>query len=170
VDPREFEEFFLQVYPQLVRYAQWGRGSAVAEDLAAKTMEQIWLNGEAAPVDEYSFHRLRKFSFAILRRHIGHQVRDEAALRRREHSFSREQAMRPSSTESADNVATAGWPAWAAGLREEERKLLGLHVNGYKPSEIAKIIGIRPSAVSARLQRAKGKARRLWRDGGHDSG
>lgn len=163
MEPQEFEKFFLNVYPQLVRYARQGCDPSVAEDLASKTLELIWRNGEAAPADDQSFYRLRKFAFAILRRQIGHHIRDEIALRRREHRFTAQQAMRPTTTDAADEVVETEWPAWTSGLRENERQLLSLHANGYKPAEIAPILGIRASAVSARLQRVKGKARKLWR-------
>ncbi|MFT4286904.1 sigma-70 family RNA polymerase sigma factor [Nocardioides sp.] len=158
----EFEEFFLLVYPQLVRYVRTAHDPSAAEDLASKTLEDLWEMDEPAPTDEQSFYRLRKFTFAILHRHVGHHLRDESARRRRENVFSTEQALQGEVPDIAEEIVDAEWPEWASDLREEERYLLELHAHKWKPAEIAPILGIKPTAVSARLQRVKDKARGLW--------
>lgn len=165
LEPDEFREFFLPVYPQLVRYVRQFHDPSVAEDLASKTMEDIWYKAkpEPAPTDEHSFFRLRKLAFAILRRHIGHQIRDELAQHRREDAFVAEQTTQAGAPDIADDITEPDWPEWLEDLRKEERELLILHANGYKPAEIAPILGVLPSAVSARLQRVREKARTLWR-------
>jgi RNA polymerase sigma-70 factor, ECF subfamily len=160
--PEEFESFFLSVYPQLVRYVRQFHDPSVAEDLASKTLEDIWKRAEPAPTDDHSFYRLRKLAFAILRGHIGHQARSQLAQRRRERAFAADHALQPGTPDVAEEVVELDWPEWTHDLRDDERQLLDLHANGYKPGEIAPIIGVTPPAVSARLQRVKSKARELW--------
>lgn len=162
----EFEEFFISVYPQLVRYVRQFHDPSVADDLASRTLEDIWKRAEPAPTDDHSFYRLRKLAFAILRGHIGHHRRSEIAQRRRERAFAGDRALQPEASEGADEFVEPVLPEWTNHLRDEERHLLGLHAGGYKPAEIAPILGVKPSAVSARLQRVKAKARRLWQQGG----
>ncbi|WP_460830065.1 sigma-70 family RNA polymerase sigma factor [Nocardioides hungaricus] len=136
---------------------------SVAEDLASRTLEDIWSRAEPAPTDDHSFYRLRRLAFAILRGHISHHLRGELAQRRREHALVADRALQPEMPDVAEEIAEPDWPEWTNDLRAEERQLLGLHANGYKPAEIAPILGVKPSAVSARIQRVKAKARRLWR-------
>ncbi len=161
MEPEEFKEFFLRVYPQLVAYVRQAHDASIAEDLASRTLEDIWTRREPAPTDEHSFNRLRKFAFAILRRHIGHHIRGEAAHRRREHVFAATQKTQAMVAGVFEQVGEPVWPDWAKGLRDEERQLLSLHAHGYKVAEIARVLGVRPSAVSARLQRVKNKSRKL---------
>lgn len=161
--PEEFERFFLPVYPQLVRYVRQFHDPSVADDLASKTLADIWTRAEPAPTDEHSFYRLRKLAFAILRGHMSHHTRSELAMRRREQAFVANDVSQQRTSDVADDMVECDWPEWADGLRADERQLLGLHANGYKPAEIAPILGVKPSAVSARLQRLKTKARELWR-------
>lgn len=161
--PEEFEKFFLLVYPQLVRHVRQFHDPSVAEDLAARTLADIWTRAEPAPTDGHAFYKLRKLAFAILRGHISHHTRSELARRRRERAFAPDLGLQRGTADVADEIAEPVWPEWTSDLRDEERELLGLHANGYKPAEIAPILGVKPSAVSARLQRLKVKARELWR-------
>ncbi len=161
--PEEFEDFFMAVYPQLVRYVRQFHDPSAAEDLASRTLVDIWMRAEPAPTDGHSFYRLRKLTFAILRGHISHHSRSEIAQRRRERAFAADYALQPEASDAPGETVGPEWPEWTNGLRAEERQLLYLHANGYKPAEIAPILGVKPSAVSARLQRLKAKARELWR-------
>lgn len=161
--PEEFEKFFLPVYPQLIRYVRQFYDPSVAEDLASKTLADIWTRAEPAPTDERSFYQLRKLAFAILRGHISHHARSELAHRRRQQAFAADHALQPGAPDVAEGIVEPDWPEWTNELRADERQLLGLHAHGYKPAEIAPILGVKPSAVSARLQRLKAKARELWR-------
>lgn len=163
VKAEEFEKFFLPVYPQLVRYVLQFHDLSVAEELASKTLADIWTRAEPAPTDDHSFYKLRKLAFAILRGHISHHARSELARRRREQAFAADHALQPGTPDVADEIVEPDWPDWTKDLRAEERRLLNLHANGYKPVEIAPVLGVKPSAVSARLQRLKAKARGLWR-------
>lgn len=164
MEAEEFEAVFRRLYPQLVNHVRRTYDPSVAEDLASKTMETVWVKDLPAPTDDHSYYKLRRLAFAILYRLVGHHMRQDAAHRRHAQAFTTEQTIRTSSPDPSHQVAEAGWPSWTNGLREEEKLLLGLHANGYKPAEIAPELGIRPSAVSARLQRLKEKARMLWRE------
>jgi RNA polymerase sigma factor (sigma-70 family) len=163
VTSEEFEAFFLPVYPQLVRYVRQHHDPSAADDPASRTLADIWTRAEPAPTDDHSFYKLRRLAFAILRGHIGHHVRSDLARRSREEAFAADHALHPGTSDVADEIVEPDWPEWTNDLRAEERQLLGLHANGYKPAEIAPILGVKSSAVSARLQRLKGKARELWR-------
>ena len=160
MNSEEFEDFFHKVYPQLVRYARTHHPSA-AEDLASRALEDIWTKGESAPADLRAFNRLRKFTFSILRGHISHHSRAERARLRREQAFASEQSLVAGQRDVLDHLLGAATPEWMRELREQEQHLLILFANGYKPAEIAVMLGIRASAVSARLQRVKNKARKL---------
>lgn len=162
VETPAFEGFFRVMYPKLVRYAQRRVDPAVAEDLAAMTLEAIWVKDVPAPRDEVGQRKLQSFAYRILDGHLRNAQRAAATHRNALQSLAAQDTGRSEVADVADQVVAPTWPDWAEPLSMTDRDVLELLVDGYRVAEIAVILDCTPAAVTMRLQRSKKNARLLW--------
>lgn len=156
VDAAEFEHFFRDMHPRLVRYAKRRVDPESALDIASMTMQTIWSKNLDAPADDVSERKLKSFAYRIAEGHIRNTMRSQERVRRVVSVVTDTHLTSPLHVDDvADLVVGSDGSEWLVQLSFTDREVLALIADGYAVSEIAAILDCTPAAVSMRLQRAK---------------
>jgi RNA polymerase sigma-70 factor (ECF subfamily) len=152
-DP-DLEGFYGRAYPRLWAYlVRTTRERALAEELAQESFVRL-LASRGAGLPEAA---RRAYLFRIAE----NLVRDAARRRARERTVPLETAPDPAAPALGDPIGRRAAEALAA-LGERDRKLLWLaHVEEWKHSEIAGLLGLATGSVRVLLHRARRRFQRL---------
>lgn len=156
VDAGEFEAFFRDMHPRLVRYAKRQLDPDTALDVASQAMQTIWAKNVAAPVDDSETRRLQSLAYRIVEGHIRNALRARGRFGRVVVAVAETRRREPTHiSDIADLVVDDDTIEWLEKLSVTDREVLALVADGYSVSEIALVLDCTPGAVSMRLQRAK---------------
>lgn len=150
----DFEEFYVRLYPRLWAYlTRTTRERALAEELTQESFVRL-LASRGAVLSEDA---RRAYLFRIAE----NLARDAARRRVRERTSSLEGVRDPPAPPPQDPIGRRAAKALAA-LSERDRKLLWLaHVEDWKHSEIAGVLGLATGSVRVLLHRARRRFQQL---------
>lgn len=169
MDAGDFEEFFRDMHPRLVRYARRRLDDDSALDVASQAMHTIWVKNVAPPRTELESRQLQSLAYRIVEGHIRNALRARGRFGRVVNAVAETRRNEPTHvSDIADLVADGGEVAWLEKLSVTDREVLALVVDGYAVAEIALILDCTPAAVSMRLQRAKRNVKLLLGRGVRD--
>lgn len=161
----EFEVFFRRVRPRLLRFAM-RRVSDVdmANDIAIDALMVIWRRELEAPTTAAKVAQLEHLAFSIANGLVRNALRSTGRRARLMEAVSADAATHSAvSADPADILISPRdgrlerLPEVLARLPPAEREALVYFIDGYRIAEIAAILEKKPSAISARLQRAKSR-------------
>lgn len=156
VDAEEFETFFRDMHPRLVRYAKRQLDPETALDVASQAMQTIWVKNVAAPADDTERRQLQSLAYRIVGGHIRNTVRARGRFERVVVAVAETRHREPTHiSDVADLVVDGDSVEWLEKLSVTDREVLALVADGYAVAEISLILSCTPAAVSLRLQRAK---------------
>lgn len=156
MDAGEFEAFFRDMHPRLVRYAKRRLDADTALDVASQAMQTIWAKNVATPVDATERRQLQSLAYRIVEGHIRNALRARGRFGRVVDAVAETRRLEPTHiSDIADLVVDGHAIEWLEKLSVTDREVLALVADGYSVAEIALILDCTPAAVSMRLQRAK---------------
>jgi RNA polymerase sigma-70 factor (ECF subfamily) len=156
VDAPDFEEFFREMHPRLVRYAKRRLEAETALDVASQTMQTIWSKNLDNPADDVAKRKLQSLAYRVVEGHIRNTLRANDRFRRLAATVADTQRTDPDHVEDiADLVVQPDGSSWLSQLKLTDREVLALLADGYAVAEIAVILDCSPAAISMRLQRAR---------------
>lgn len=147
VDPRQahFDALFRTYYQEIYRYV-CGRDPANADDLVQETFLALYDNLdqiEPTTVRAWLYRVAGNKGVDVMRSSKRRQSRDEVA----------QSAASPSSHEAAETQALVRLAL--EKLKPRDAQILELHSCGLSYSELADVLGVKPSSISQLLYRAK---------------
>lgn len=155
VDAGEFEAFFRDMHPRLVRYAKRQLDADTALDVASQAMQTIWSKNVETPVDDTERRQLQSLAYRIVEGHIRNAVRARGRFGRVVVAIAETRRQEPMHVSDVADLVVEGAAEWLKKLSVTDREVLALVADGYTVAEIALILDCTPAAVSMRLQRAK---------------
>nr|NLD41229.1 RNA polymerase sigma factor [Actinomycetales bacterium] len=161
MDEREFEVFFREMHPALLRYGRRRLDVDTANDVAIEALRTIWMKKLSYPRNTAEEARLQGFAYKILDGLIRNQRRSEARRRDLVDAVGSELRTRKSfEPDTADIYENAsGGRSLLSCLNKSDREILTLLADGYQVQEIATILNCTPKAASMRLSRARDRLR-----------
>lgn len=108
MDVDEFERFFAEMRPRLLRYASRWTGADAADDLAMQTLAAVWDKNLPAPADGHAHARLESLSFRICEGMIRNHLRARARWSRLLIAIHQDDAVRTNEVESPEAALVAG--------------------------------------------------------------
>lgn len=155
VDAGEFEAFFREMHPRLVRYAKRRLDPDTALDVASLSMQTIWSKNVTMPVDDTERRQLQSLAYRIVEGHIRNALRARGRFGRVVVAVADDTRHQPTHSTDIADLVTSDPVEWLEKLSVTDREVLALLADGYAVAEIAAILDCSPAAVSMRLQRAK---------------
>lgn len=169
VDAGDFEEFFRDMHPRLVRYAKRRLDDDSALDVSSQAMQTIWAKNLMAPRTDLETRQLQSLAYRIVEGHIRNAVRAQGRFGRVVEAVAETRRREPTHvSDIADLVVEGDAVEWLEKLSVTDREVLALVMDGYAVAEIALILDCTPAAVSMRLQRAKRNVKLLLGRGVRD--
>lgn len=155
VEAAEFEAFFREMHPRLVRYAKRRLDPDTALDVASLSMQTIWSKNVTMPVDDTERRQLQSLAYRIVEGHIRNALRARGRFGRVVVAVADDTRHQPAHATDIADLVTSDPVEWLEKLSVTDREVLALLADGYTVAEIAAILDCSPAAVSMRLQRAK---------------
>lgn len=154
--PDAFEQFFRDEYRGLVVFVErYGAQPADAEDVACEVMDQA----------RRRWSELRNPRNWV-RKAASHEFLKEKQRTEKRAQYARLLAADRHHHDGPTGTATEGWEhvrQSLARLPPTQRMVMALTVDGYKPEEIAELLGKPPDTVRSNLREARRKLR-TWLD------
>ncbi len=150
--------------PRLMRAARRYLDPDAANEVAIAALHTIWTKNLPVPQDRNEELRTHALAFRILEGHVRNTLRARARRARLLEAVVEHHATTPhAETDGADWLAQQDSEDAVRELVDDlpsaERQVVLLVIDGFKVGEIATVLGIRPGAVSMRLNRARKRLR-----------
>ena len=156
MDAADFEKFFRETHPRLVRYAKRRLDPESALDVASQAMQTIWAKNLLAATNDVESRQLQSLAYRIVEGHIRNALRSRSRLGRVVLAVAEARRQEPTHVSDIADLVVAGESTeWLEKLAITDREVLSLVADGYAVAEIAVILECTPAAVTMRLQRAK---------------
>lgn len=162
----EFSDYFRRMFPRLAAWAVKSGHFDDAHDLAARSLESVWLKRPRAPRTEAEQAQLDALAFAVMKGLMSNQRRSW----RRWNALLHRVAVIDPRAECCEESSSDEWPQWFHDLEPTDREVLGLLAEGYSVHEIAVIAGCSYAAAAQRLSRARKRVQALSRQRGGGQG
>lgn len=161
-----FEKFFQYYWPRLVQFLKsQAVSTSMAEDVAAETMSVVWGRWD----DLLTYDRPDSWTFKVAIR----KLRRLEALDRELVILEKRALDTVTQVTTVDPEARAGANSEISitigelnQLPRRQRQVLALALDGYKPAEIAGILGITANSVRVHLHHARSTVRSQLRSAG----
>lgn len=157
MDRQEFEKFYWEIYPELLRFARRQGVSDDAEDVVANAFLTLWRKDLPAVITDDEFRGLRALAYEVVRGHLLNEQRSR--LRRRALGDRLASQMRSRLQETA--VQPASVEELLSRLSPADREVVLLTHAGFVSGEIAQILKIPRAAAEKRQSRAKKRLRAI---------